>query len=321
MDWKKSKAHLLLLSKFLRANSFDDFARHEFWRKSWENALGEPPIKALNRFEKEKMLKPADLSDLILHKYKVIELKQLLKQRSLPISGNSDELAQRLMQADPNGMKTATAELKLLICTERGHEIAEQYLVAEKEKCAKVEFQVMEYITKRKFKEASLMVASYEAEQVFSRGIGLDRKKYNSNKDIQLIKTIFESKPRNIIQLENEKLETLQIVAAMAALWGTNMVKKYLPVDFETGLPFSNEAVVRNIQFYAHTKAELLDLKQQGLYKRVRVISSKDNRTCQECANLNGKVFTIDEALEKMPLPNLCTSEEGWCRCTYTYER
>lgn len=316
MNWRKSKAHLLLLSKFIHAQQPDSFAELDYWKK----ALGELPLKAIKRFEDEKMLITADLNDLLLYRYKVNELKDMLKQRDLPVSGSKDELVRRLVQADQDGMKKAVAELKLVKCTERGYEIAEQYLIAEKEKRAKVEFQVMEYLTKRKFREASLTVAAYEAEQVFSRGIGVDWKHYNPNDNIEMLKTIFESKPRIVAQLGDEKLEALRTGAAMMALWGTNMAKEWLPTDFETGLPFSNDAVASHVLSYAQNRANLLGLRKQGMVKRVKVLSSRDNRTCQECASLDGKVFTIDEALEKMPLPDWCNSAEGRCRCVYQYE-
>jgi hypothetical protein len=320
MDWRKSKAHLLLLSKFIHANSFEDFARHDYWKNMWNNVLGEPLTKAIKRFEDEKMLITADLNDLLLYKYRVNELKDMLKQQGLPISGSKDELVQRLVQADPNGMRKAVAELKLLKCDERGREIAEQYLVNEKEKRAKVEFQVMEYLTKRKFREASLTVAAYEAEQVFPRGMGVNWKHYDPNHDIEMLNTIFGSKPRSVAQLGDEKLEALRIGAAMMALWGTNTVKEWLPTDFETGLPFGSDAAARNVLSYARNRAILLGLKKESVVKGVKVLSARDNRTCQKCASLDGKVFTVDEALEKMLLPDWCNSEEGYCRCVYQYE-
>jgi hypothetical protein len=121
-DWGKSKAHLLLLSKFIHANRFEDFARHDFWKVMWDSLLGEPSSKAIKRFVEEGMLMTTtDLNDLLSYKYKVTELKDMLKQRSLPVSGLKDELIQRLAQADTNGMRKAVAELSLLKCTQRGH--------------------------------------------------------------------------------------------------------------------------------------------------------------------------------------------------------
>lgn len=310
-DWRKSKAHLLLLSKFIHANSFESFAKHDYWKHWWDSLLGEPSQKAIKRFIDEGMLMTPDLNDLLSYKYKVTELKDMLKQRGLLVSGRKEEMIQRLTQADPDGMKKAVAELSLLKCTQRGHEIAEQYLEAEKEKLNNIERQVMEYLTRRKFREASMAVAAYETEQVFSRGIGIDWKHYNPNHDIEMLNTIFESKPNILVRLGNEKLEPLRIAAAMMTLWGENKAKQWLPADFETGLHFDNEAAVRMFVFYAHRQANLEQYRRGGV-EYVEVFSAPDS--CESCKKLAGKHYKIDEAPE-LPNPN-CTHEMG-CRCNY----
>ena len=50
----------------------------------------------------------------------------------------------------------------------------------------------------------------------------------------------------------------------------------------------------------------------------VRILSSQDDRTCEKCKSQDGMVFTIKEALEKMPLPVKCDNGE-FCRCLYQY--
>ena len=50
----------------------------------------------------------------------------------------------------------------------------------------------------------------------------------------------------------------------------------------------------------------------------VKILACRDERVCEICKSLDGKVFTVQEALEKMPLPANCPTE--WCRCVYTYE-
>jgi hypothetical protein len=67
-------------------------------------------------------------------------------------------------------------------------------------------------------------------------------------------------------------------------------------------------------------KAGLLSMKQMGIEK-VQIFN--DESSCRACRKLNKKIFTIDEALEKMPLPvKTCTldvfgMEKGFCRCFY----
>ncbi len=305
-DWRKSKAHLLLLSKFVHAQRPDDFAKSD----DWKNVLGEPSRQAIKWFVDEGMLMTADLNDLISYKYKVSELKDLLKQRGLSVSGRKDEMVQRLVQTDTNGMKKAVSELTLLKCTQRGHEIAEQYLVAERETRLKVEQQVMEYLTNRKFREASLVVASYETEQVFPRGIGMDWKHYNPNRDIEILNTIFGSKPRIIAQLVDAKLEALRIGAAMMALWGKNMAKEWLPANFETGLLFDTDTTARMFLFHALHRATLERYRSEGL-EHAEILAAPDS--CESCRKLAIKRYKLNEVPE---LPNeYCTHGMG-CRCT-----
>lgn len=66
---------------------------------------------------------------------------------------------------------------------------------------------------------------------------------------------------------------------------------------------------------------ELLVVKQMdkelGRETRVEVMTANDEYVCEECRRLSQKTFTIDEALEFMPIPRQCTSIK--CRCSYGY--
>jgi hypothetical protein len=67
---------------------------------------------------------------------------------------------------------------------------------------------------------------------------------------------------------------------------------------------------------------ELYDFQQQekqsGIKMKVAIIAAPggNNPSCDKCLEQNGKKFTIDEALEKMPIPvEACGN--GFCRCVY----
>ena len=68
-------------------------------------------------------------------------------------------------------------------------------------------------------------------------------------------------------------------------------------------------------------KTRLLEFKNTA-FQKVQIIASTDS--CKECKKLNEKVFTVDQALKEMPLPNVnCTSirEKGkkpFGRCSWT---
>jgi hypothetical protein len=74
--------------------------------------------------------------------------------------------------------------------------------------------------------------------------------------------------------------------------------------------------------FHVHQaamKEQLQGALAQGT-THVKILSCRDDRTCEKCKTQDGTVFTIKEALEKMPLPVKCDNGE-MCRCVYTYER
>jgi hypothetical protein len=178
------------------------------------------------------------------------------------------------------------------------------------EKRAKVEKQVLEYLIKRKFKEASLTVAAYEAEQPNTRGIGIDWRHYNPDNDIKKLKTIFESKPKILARLKNENLDAVRIATAMMALWGTNKAKKWLPVDFKTNLLFDNDTTARMLLFYAQNQASLDQYHHEGL-KLIEFLPASDS--CEACKKLAGE-YKLNKAPE---LPHEhCTHKMG-CRCTF----
>ncbi len=61
-------------------------------------------------------------------------------------------------------------------------------------------------------------------------------------------------------------------------------------------------------------RMELLDIMESGLEK-VKMTNVNDDQVCEACRAVQGKTFTISEALSDMPIPNLCQNDE--CRCRY----
>ena len=68
-------------------------------------------------------------------------------------------------------------------------------------------------------------------------------------------------------------------------------------------------------------KAELRGYQQSGVVTRVSIMTSKSD-SCEQCAQLHGKKYSVEDALETMPIPvKDCAMDlgtgEGWCRCVY----
>ena len=70
----------------------------------------------------------------------------------------------------------------------------------------------------------------------------------------------------------------------------------------------------------ASRKMALIDFKQAGI-KKVKISST--TTSCKECKKQDRKVYDIDEALKKMPLPtkkcshHLNNDKFGFCRCCW----
>ena len=70
-------------------------------------------------------------------------------------------------------------------------------------------------------------------------------------------------------------------------------------------------------------KASLMEFRRAGIAS-VRVRTARDERVCDECSALDGTVFTVTEAMKRMPIPGpACRDGEernphgGRCRCIY----
>ena len=307
-DWRKSPAHLLLLSKFLKPQ---DITR--FYTEVWKEALRENPRKAGKRLLKAQVIAPADLSGLLQAKFKVSELKSLLKKHQLPVSGRKDDLVARLIQADPGGMKKLVRGMNAMQCTDAGREVAEQYVVEEKAKRELTEQQVLEALHMKDFTRASRLVSSYEAQQVFSRGLGIDWNDHDPTRDIETLGFIFSGHPRLLAEITSETLDELRPAAGMMFLWGTGRGKKWIRPDLETGMHLDSQTAARMLESYALHKSELEEYRQGGWVNKVRVLGANDSQNCAACKKLNNRRFDLDKVPE-LPYEK-CTSEMG-CRCT-----
>ena len=312
--WQKSPAHLILLSKFLKPHTIEDYKKTVM---PWRQLLGEHPKKAIKRFFKEGMLNRAGLSNSLARKYTVPDLKKMLKERNLPISGNKSKLILRLIESDPNGMKAYVSGLKVLICSEQGRKIADDYLALEKEKRQNFNQQVLNAIQYRNLKEASLLVSSFMAKQLFPGTIGIDWQNPKTisaiTKDnILALKRIFRSNPKILKDINKECLEYLRLKAAMEYL-GAGLSSSVLPPNLETGLVMNIATAARMIRFHARNQVRLAQFRELGC-KSVEISTANDGVTCEACQKIENRKYRIDKVPE-LPYEK-CTSDKG-CRCTF----
>lgn len=307
-DWKKSSAHMLFLSKFRTPRTIEDFTKTE----SWKEVLKEDPRKAIKRFHDEGMIESADLSARLGYKYKVSELKDLLKERELSVSGRKADLIERLLEADPGNMRKSVKNLNLLQCTDNGHVLVEKYLNFEKEKRTQMELKALNALHRHKFKQASQTVASFEAKQVFPRGIGMDWKNYDTTGDVKVLRTIFKRKPKTLANLTDKQLEPIRIAAGMFHLvWNRGEVVNWLANKTVPSMEISGDSAALMLHSHAIFLREIDEFREVGI-KSIMVNTCNDNFVCVACQKLAKKKHKTDKVPE-LPYEK-CTSEGG-CRC------
>ena len=307
--WRQSSPHLLFLSRFTRYDSPDNYKDAE----RWKTALGESPVKVIRRLEKDGMLCQADLPALLSYRYKVTELKSMLRDRQLKVSGPKAELIIRLLENDLSGMKKYVCGVNVLRCTSEGMELATEYQEKVKSIRKDTEDEVFRQLKEKSFVKAAKLVAAYEASQVFPRGVGMDwGSKRAIGQSVEVVKDIYGKPPGILNGVDRSRLQALQDAAAMMSLWGTSKVTQWLPAEYETGIHLGPEASVRMLVFHAYHLRNMKRLRQSSA-KTVEVLGVGDSKSCSACRKMAGKKFKLKDVPE-IPCP-ACSSEMG-CRCS-----
>ena len=65
-------------------------------------------------------------------------------------------------------------------------------------------------------------------------------------------------------------------------------------------------------------KYEIYENQKSCEILNCKLIISACGNSCSVCKEQDGKLYTVEEALEKMPIPHKdCTHEIGFCRCMW----
>lgn len=302
-DWTSSDAHLLLLSKFLSPRPPEDFTDSN-WASAWATVLSETPSKAIARFRDDGAIEIAGIRDRLGFEFRVAELKQLLRQRNLRLSGRKRELIERLIEADREGMSALVSEIHVFTCTEKGRGLAQAYLSKIRQLRATSELEVLAALRGGELDRAVSQVAAFDAEQVFGRGV-------EPACELRVLKTINEARPQILECVSEEIIGQLRVSAGMMQLWGTNDPENWLPHELGTGLTMDNGSAARMLLFYAQQQLTLDQYRRDTVVKGVEILSADDS--CEACRELTGRVYRLDE-VPVLPNP-FCTHPKG-CRCT-----
>jgi hypothetical protein len=258
------------------------------------------------------LLRPLTLEETLSEQYKVVDLKEMLRERGLKVSGRKAQLIARLVDADRAGMQDLVGDIHLHRCTEAGLQVVQAYRERVEQEKVAAHNRSREALAQGDYTGAMRIVVEYERQQLFQRGLNIDWYNYDSSPDEQKLRTISTARPKILRTLSEEHLAPLRIAAGLMTIWGEAR-EEWFPDDLEADLTMDIDAAARMLLFHANYLYDMEGYRRPRVVRGVRIIGSDDPFACDACRALRDKVYNLDEAPE---LPHEhCTSELG-CRCT-----
>lgn len=283
---------------------------------NWDKRLGEDIQDALARFREAGLGAECSLAVKVEHLLNASVIKQMLRERGLKVSGRKDEGAQRLADADPEGVRRSIDPIHLFSCTPEGRETAERFAADFAEEHRQMEEESVEWLRAKAFRPAVELAHKAELGQPFEHGINIP---WGDPDEItrggEALKRLFHCRWPTLLQpIASEEREHFRFAACMESLWG-GKVARFLPAGIVGHPVLSPEVATKMLRFAAHHVEDLENFAFIGA-ERVKVSAvGADQGGCPECQALAVNEFALDEVPE-LPHPR-CTSPMG-CRCFYS---
>jgi hypothetical protein len=282
-------------------------------RDHWNAVLPEPVGATLAQFRRNGWLVDAPWQEVFAARHRMDDLKGLLRDRGLRVSGKKAELAARLIEADAEGMRRRVADVKAWVLSPVTVEPVEQHLLAEKAAEAQAHDAVFSALREGRVREAVDAILAYERTRLFPRGLGIDWHRDGIGEHlITQAQAILQASPGILRDVSEHELELLRPVAAMLELTGESRSNPWLPSGLIGHPRLDIETVVRMLLFHGSNTARLQGLREAG-YKQVDVMTC-GSASCPTCQAMDDKTFAIGRVPE-LPHPD-CMHELG-CRCLY----
>jgi hypothetical protein len=307
-----SPAHQLLLAQFRepRAVTPGGYLSGRT-TDEWLAALSEPISAAISGFVSKGLLLQASTDETLALVLKVPELKEKLRQLGQPVSGKKADLATRLAESAPSLAVSLAKDLNVFKTTDQGNQLVADFLAASQTNRMIMEEALIDLITRGQFRNAVTTMASFEASQVFPRGMNVDWTHYDPKPDERILQLIFSRLPRAAAEVPAQFLPTCRVGAAMLHLiWNVGQVTSWL----SSHIPGENKdrlfKIASDLCSHALFLNEIDSLKRLGIH-RVTLRTCNDQLVCASCRALAEKSYDIKDP-PQIPNPN-CSSTV--CRC------
>lgn len=285
----------------------------------------------INRLFSNGFLRLSTLQENLKREFLLPELKEILKENNLKISGKKEDLIERIISnIEPEKVHNSKSKLKRILLTDKGRE----FVIIENERFSKelLEFydKVYNLLFLKKFEDAFKLVSSLYENSLRPSGFGKDWSLGFSEKEMKVTKFLRDFNFKE--GLLNKGIEEIRSELATYNLFRFNYfgnfkiedrilhklpdfeskyIKEYLeyePDGLAGGFDPENQKevvklFVHYIHFTCHNEAELLEIltyqdKIKNGYKGVEILNNRTD--CKLCTKIGSQKFTW-RAIEKVP--------------------
>ncbi len=247
----KEKAQKKLLSQFSKPMRPDGYDGVMLQRQ-----LGEPMLDLVDRFYREGLLEICDTESGLQHGFNLNQLKSFLRERGLKVSGNKREILSRLLENDFAGMTEQVKAAKLLVLTDKGAKIVDEFHKQEKQELAEHIEQALHALKKRDYGTAYKAYRDYRALNYDDHPIVIgietdiilsvdDEGEISANVDVDVqpdaeyseeefydaspgqkeqLDIYFSRWPEAYSGIEGQERENIRLMAALMWIWGQELI-------------------------------------------------------------------------------------------------
>lgn len=312
-DWASSPPHLALLQRFLSLRDARTGVPDH-----WQSMFGTHPQDVVESLLALHLLEPVSLAETIEFCHTGAELKKLLAARGLKVSGRKADQAQRLLDADPEGVRHLSLEHKIVRCTPAASQAVQAWLDHQARTLELATDETIAALRRRQWKTAIQIGDAYRdkrfeppvhpAQEALTIRPG---PRTIEERAAELAKT-FTMRPKILEGLDLEQWEGLHLNYAIWQLLGHSAEEKCMPGFAGLGA-MDAATVLRMMGFYERQWCDLEQWRKLGIKKAS--ISCTKSGSCEACIALDEKTYRLDR-LPELPYER-CTCVLG-CRCFYS---
>ncbi len=319
IDWKNTPHILDLLSYYRTPSNIEGDIKDERGKYILEGKL--TTKDTIEYFIREGLLIDCDLFEKINCAYKVDELKKLLKDYNLKVSGKKSDLINRLKFLNQSELEQLVEKFKIMKCSPSAIEYLDYCEEKKQKEKANTKQKCLMALMNGDPKIAYKYYNKYDEEYGYSNHNYYDDldpfqraelKAEQMNRKIEEMKYVLMSKPDVLRHLDEPSIKMLRASVCMDMLWHQDFGTKqnWLPENFSTG-HIKIECAANYLRCNAKFRKLLSTIAQHA--EKVRIVFNENDITsCDHCSELNGKIFNVSD-FPNLPLDN-CTSDTG-CRC------